>query len=191
MRFVQRWRLVAALALACGLPRFLSAQEPAAASTTTTMRVSQSAAPPGATLVAPIYLAPAAGLSVGEITLELEFPAAVLSFEKAGRSGLSEAVDAALVTDVKKQDGKPDATLVLTLSTIGSAGTRRPLPDAPIAHVFFKVAGTAKPETVLKLAARAAGRTTDEPPKPVTITVPPAEFIVSSPGVVSCFYYMH
>jgi hypothetical protein len=114
-----------------------------------------------------------------------------VSFEKAAPSGLTEAIEASISAEVKRDGNQPTAKLVLTVSTIGQGGSRSPLPDGPIAHTWFKVAKDAKPETVVKIEARATAQTTDTPPKPVAVTAPPVEFIVSEPNVISCFFYMH
>jgi hypothetical protein len=165
-----------------------SAQQKAA-SAPITIRLRQTTAASGAALIAPVYLS-AAPTAVGAVTVELEFPAAVLSFDKAERSGVTEALGVALTAEVKKGSGAQSRTLVFELSAIGAAGARKPLPEGAIAHLWFTVAHDAKPGPI-KIAARATAQSATDPSTRVPVTVPPVVFTVSDGPVISCFFYMH
>lgn len=158
----------------------------------TIVTVSQSAGPPDSKVTVPVYFTPAAGVAVGRLVLDVKVPSALLTFQGAELSGLSEGLG--VTADVSQKAGPDDGSTIvhIVLAAQAQGSSREPLPDGPLVHLAFVVAASVKPGTVIPLEPTATAQTFDDPPRAVEpLVVPPGEIVVSEPGISSCFFYMH
>ena len=159
---------------------------------TTTISITESSAPPDSQVVLPLALDAPDSVRVGAIDVRLTFPKALLTFVSVEPSGLAVGVDAVVQSDVKPGAKEGESVLHATISTTGSGGSRQPIPTGPLAYVAFRIAKTAKPETVITLTHEVSATTVDDPPKPVApIAASAAQIGVAKEPVPACFFYMH
>ncbi len=129
---------------------------------------------------------------VGSVTLSITFPKDLLSFIMA-RSKLVEAAGANISAETKPHpyDARKEI-LEVTLSTIGSGGTRTVLPEGPLGEVIFVISVTAEPETEIALETKASALTVDDPPKLLdSVKTANGKISVVPSLIFSCFFYMH
>ena len=161
-------------------------QQPAGA----TLSIGQSAAQPGAPVVAPLTLATAEGVELGSVTVRLTYPKALLSFVKVEPSGLALGVGAVIESKIDVGRDATSTTLIVKVFTAPASG--RSLPPGPLAYLGFKISETAKPESAIALVHAAEALTAGEPRQPLTpVVAGKATIRVAPPPVPACFFYMH
>ena len=114
------------------------------------LNISQASGLPEAEVPVSIYFA-SGGAAAGALSIEITFPAKLLSFVKAERSFMVEAAKAQIQADVESGAGGDKSTLKLTLSTPAGETPREFIPDGPIAYVTFKIAKEAPLDTEILL----------------------------------------
>jgi hypothetical protein len=181
--------LLAAAALLWPSARFLPA---AAAQQPTKVTLSQSSAPPDANVVVPVYLAAASGVRIGTLEIQVTYSTRWLTFDRAELSGLSEGVGVELATVEKEGESQGTKLVLLTLTAKRDDPAPEPIPDGPIANIVFRLAKGTEPGTLIDLVPAVSAWTLNTPPRGVQpITAPRGQIVVSTPGPVSCFFYMH
>ena len=191
---MRRW-LAPCVLLATALAGMLTARAgpdaaAAAQERPTTITLSQSSGPPDANVTVPVYFAAAEGVRTGRLELSVDYPPTELSFVNAELSGLSEGVGVTL--EVGAETTADRATVHVVLSAASGAGEPEPVPDGPLVYLVFKVAAHTAPGTLLALMPTPAISTLDDPTQPVTpVEAPEGQIVVSKPGIIACFFYMH
>lgn len=157
----------------------------------TRLNISPTSGLPEAEVPVPIYFE-SGGVTAGTLSLEITFPAKLLSFLKAEKSFLVEAAKGQIQADVQSDSRADQSTLKLTLSTPAGETPREFIPDGPIAYLTFRVAKEAPLDTEIVLAAKAGGVTTDDPPRPIpSIATSDGRILIKLVPLTACFFYMH
>ena len=143
-------------------------------------------------VVLPVSLSFPDGVRLWSVDLRLGSSKAQIAFGMIEPSGLADSVDVAVQFELKAGPGGDDSVLHASLSTITLKGSRLAIPTGPVAYVTFKVAKTAKAESVIPLTFEADVRSTDDPPRVLTPAVASkTKVTVASGAVFACFFYMH
>jgi hypothetical protein len=156
----------------------------------TTLTLSQSNAPPDANVTVPVYFTAGDGVRTGSIRLSVTFPSASLAFVGAELSGLSEGLG--VTVDTRVEAGADDEHPVLHVALSAAGPDAEPIPDGPLVYLVFRIAAATAPGSLIPLAPTLTVTTLDRPPRPVEpVVAPDGEIVVSKPGIVACFFYMH
>jgi hypothetical protein len=191
MRSTKPALVFAVLLLLAGQGRTQAAAQESA-SKPTLIRVSAAVGAPGSQPASGVYLFAAPDVKVGAIELKVHFSNRLLSFVRAEKSGLAEAVEAEVTAEVKPGTTAEESVLEVTIRTPGEGASRQPIFDGPVVHLLFKIAAEAKPGERSTLAVEAVARTLGTPPQEVApLTVEESRLVVLQPGATSCFFYMH
>ena len=157
----------------------------------TLVELNEGYGPPDGVVTLPVDLRTPDGVQVGEIELRLTIPSTKLAFERAVLSGISEAAGVRLTAQAEPENGA-GVSLRLVIQGRQEGGSRQPLPTGQVAHLVFKLADTAEPNSEVPLAPKVVAQTTASPPAIVEpLTSPASRIVVTSPTVISCFFYMH
>lgn len=155
------------------------------------LTLSQTSGLPEAEIPVPLYFA-SGGISTGALSLEITFPARLLSFVKVEKSFLVDAVKGQVEAKVESDAGNEKATLKVTFATPPGESPREFIPDGPIANISFRIAKEAPLGTEIILGMRATGVTTGDPPGKIDpIATPDGIVSVKSVPLTACFFYMH
>jgi hypothetical protein len=169
----------------CGLVMLAAVQ----GTTPSRVTIPQSVGPAGGSVAVPVQLAAAEGVEIGSITLTVRFASSQLTFDKVEIGGLGESVGAKATATVESNG--EEARLEVTITTEEKDGARPPLPDGPLVHLMFTLDKGLKPESVIPVETEASAAGPTSRSGPIPLQVRGGEIIVSNPGVVGCFFYMH
>jgi hypothetical protein len=177
-------------------PATAPAQNPAPAAdqsaAETKLTIGEQSAPPGSPVVVPLTLAVPENVKAGTIEIRVTFPKATLTFAKVEPSGLAAGASATIETNVTKGPDAASSTLVATIATPADATDRKTLTSGLLAYIGFTIAKTAKPGTIVPVKLASVVRTADADAQPVApVSSVNGKVTVTSPPVISCFFYMH
>ena len=155
---------------------------------------------PGASLMVPLYFTPDPKTPLRSVTVDIEYVANSLEFQKASRGAAAEAANVEITTDVTI--GKPDdknikrATLHVKAALTGSQPAGG-LPDGLLAYLLFQVSLEAKPFAIKMTTAVSGAESMTTPPKPVDVAQIGKEdglVVVNALDVMpeaTCFFFTH
>ena len=144
---------------------------------------------PGQLAFIPLILSPAEGVEIGKIITEISFPTEWLSFEEARKGASAESVNAVLQTAVRTGDENPENSI---LEVIVTSEANQAIPSGIVVRLIFQISDLALTGEMIDLTNRAEAFTTDDPPRPVELTVENGEIeTLDIPLMFACFFYMH
>ena len=158
----------------------------------TIVQLNESYGPPDASVVIPVDVKAPDGVHVGELQVQLTIPSALVALVRAVPSGLGEGAGVQMTVEAKRGQGADTSVLRIVMSGRLEGDTRQQIPNGQVAHLVFQIAKTTATGSVIALTPTVTGQTAGPRPAPVKpIEAPPSRIVVSSPAIISCFFYMH
>jgi len=157
------------------------------------LTVGRTDGPPQSEVTVQAFLSADRNVKVALISMNITFPNRLVSFIRAEKTGLIEAVGTEMKVEVEADAYDPNKSILkLTLSTLEEGGSGKALPEGPIAEIAFMILDEAQPGTDITLKNEAHVVAAEDPLKQL-------EPVLAEDGVISvieslifsCFFYMH
>ncbi|MDA2934278.1 cohesin domain-containing protein [Acidobacteria bacterium AH-259-D05] len=157
------------------------------------LTVGRTEGPPQSEVTVQASLSVDRNVKVASISMNITFPNRLVSFIRAEKTGLIEAVGtemkAEVETDAEDQD---TSVLKLTLSSLEEGGSGKALPEGPIAEIAFIILEEAQPGTDITLKNEAHVVAAEDPLKQIEpVIAEDGAISVIESLIFSCLFYMH
>ena len=157
------------------------------------LTVGRTEGPPQSEVTVQVSLSADRDVKVASISMNITFPNRLLSFIRADKTGLIEAVGTEMKVEVEADAYDSNKSILkLTLSTLEEGGFWKALPEGPIAEIAFIILDEAQPGTDITLKNEAHVVAVEDPLKQIepVIAEDGAIWVIES-LIFSCFFYMH
>ena len=157
------------------------------------LTVGRTEGPPQSEVTVQVSLSADRDVKVASISMNITFPNRLLSFIRADKTGLIEAVGTEMKVEVEADAYDSNKSILkLTLSTLEEGGSGKALPEGPIAEIAFIILDEAQPGTDITLKNEAHVVAVEDPLKQIepVIAEDGAIWVIES-LIFSCFFYMH